>query len=67
MAFPLWASAKQLDPFNGFEIGEFFRWNDDIYVKSDIDRAINLSQDGRSDHFDFTEQVEDIQVEIKIL
>lgn len=67
MAFPLWASSKQLDPFNGFEVGEFFRFNDDIFVKSDMDTAINLSQDGIPTEFSSTEQVEDVQVEIKIL
>lgn len=67
MGFAKLTSSKEFNSFNSFEIGEFFRWNGDIYIKSDASHAINLSREGVPTEFDFPERVEDVQIELKVL
>ena len=67
MAFAKLAYSKQFKPFGSFQIGEFFQWRGNIYIKINPDHAINLSQEGKLMDFGFNEQVEDVQIELKIL
>lgn len=67
MAFAKLASSKQFKSFGNFKIGEFFQWCGDIYIKINPNHAISLLQEGKSMDFGFEAQVEDVQIELKIL
>ena len=67
MAFAKIASSKQFKSFGSFQIGEFFQWRGNIYIKINTNHAISLLQEGKLMDFGFAEQVEDVQIELKIL
>ena len=67
MAFAKLAYSKQFKPFGSFQIGEFFQWRGNIYIKINPNHAIILSQEWKLIYFFFTEHVEDVQIELKTL
>lgn len=54
--------------FCEFSVGEFFRFYDSVYVKSDYDSAVCVVNNGSKDicKFPLDEKCEDIVVELKI-
>lgn len=67
MAFAKLTSSKQFKSFGSFQIGEFFQWRGNIYIKINFNHAISLLQEGKLMDFGLAEQVEDIQIELKVL
>lgn len=67
MSFAKLAYSKQLKPFGSFQIGEFFQWRGNIYIKINSNHAVSLSQEGKLMDFGFAEQVEDAEIELKVL
>ena len=67
MAFAKLVYSKQFKSFGSFQIGEFFQWRGNIYIKIKPNHAVSLSQEGKLMDFGFAEQVEDVQIELRIL
>lgn len=67
MSFAKLASLKQFKSFGSFQIGEFFQWRGNIYIKINSDHAISLLQEGKLADFSFAAPVEDVQIELKVL
>lgn len=54
--------------FDWFEVGEFFRFNNQIWVKYSEHGAVNISSnDDENQHFDSDAMCENIEVELKVL
>lgn len=71
MGFAKIAPANNIYDFKDFKIGEFFRYNEDIWIKTSDMLAVNISRtnDKNFKNASFGEryQCENIDVELKVL
>lgn len=71
MSFAKIAPANNIHAFKDFKIGEFFRYKEDIWIKTSDMVAINISRSNDKNYknasFGECYSCEDVQVEVKIL
>ena len=71
MGFAKIAPASNIHDYKDFKVGEFFRYKEDIWVKTSDMIAINISRSNDKNYknasFGERYQCEDIQVKLKIL
>ena len=68
MSFAKFASVGDIHDFRWFEVGEFFRFNGDIWVKYNDHAAVNISDsDEENQEFLSDAECENIEVELKVL
>jgi hypothetical protein len=68
MSFAKIVPTNNAHPFEWFEVGEFFRFEGDIWVKYNSHGAVNISR-GIEENQDFDSDVscENVDVELKVL
>lgn len=68
MGFAKIAPVDNIHDFSWFGVGEFFRFDGDIWVKYDDRAAVNISNDnGENQEFLSDTECENIEVELKVL
>ena len=68
MGFAKFAPVGNIHDFSWFEVGEFFRFNGDIWVKYNDHAAISIS-DSNEENQEFLSdaECENVEVELKVL
>lgn len=67
MSFARLTSTKEFIAFGLLKIGEFFQYSGRVYIKISANNAINLLKQGEVDYFESGQQVEDVEIELKVL
>lgn len=67
MSFARLTSTKEFIAFGLLKIGEFFQYSGRVYIKISANNAINLLKQGEVDYFGSGQQVEDAEIELKVL
>ena len=67
MGFAKLASSKVFLPFGTFKLGEFFQYGGRVYIKISANNAIDLLKGEETTYFDFAQEVEDAEIELKVL
>ena len=68
MGFAKIAPIDSIHDFSWFGVGEFFRYDGDIWVKYDDRAAVNISNNnGENQEFLSDTECENIEVELKVL
>ena len=69
MGFAKIAPVGNIHDFSWFEVGEFFRFNGDIWVKYNDHAAVNITNNDDDIELEFfsNAECENIEVELKIL
>ena len=67
MSFARLTSTKEFIAFGLLKIGEFFQYSGRVYIKISANNAINLLKQGEVDYFESSQQVEDAEIELKVL
>ena len=68
MSFAKFAPVGNVHDFGWFEVGEFFRFNGDIWVKYNAPAAVNISNSNEENQeFLSDAECENIEVELKVL
>lgn len=67
MGFARLTSTKEFIAFGLLKIGEFFQYSGRVYIKISANNAINLLKQGEVDYFESGQQVEDAEIELKVL
>ena len=67
MSFAKLVSSKVFLPFGTFKLGEFFQYEGRVYIKISANDAIDLLKGEKTTYFDSDQEVEDAEIELKIL
>lgn len=67
MSFAKLTSTKNFIAFGLLEVGEFFQYSSRVYIKISANNAINLLKQGEVDYFESSQQVENAEIELKLL
>ena len=67
MSFAKLVSSKVFLPFGTFKLGEFFQYEGRVYIKISANDAINLLKGEKTTYFDSEQEVEDAEIELKVL
>ncbi len=67
MSFAKLISSKVFLPFGTFKLGEFFQYEGRVYIKISANDAIDLLKGEKTTYFDSDQEVEDAEIELKIL
>lgn len=67
MGFAKLTSSKLFLPFGTFKLGEFFQYGGRIYIKISANNAIDLLKGEETAYFEFDQEVEDAEIELKVL
>ena len=67
MSYAKLASSKVFLPFGTFKLGEFFQYEGRVYIKISANNAIDLLKGEEVTYFESGQQVEDTEIELKVL
>ena len=67
MGFAKLVSSKVFLPFGTFKLGEFFQYEGRVYIKISANDAIDLLKGEKTTYFDSEQEVEDAEIELKVL
>ena len=67
MSFAKLISSKVFLPFGTFKLGEFFQYEGRVYIKISANDAIDLLKGEKTTYFDSEQEVEDAEIELKVL
>lgn len=67
MSFAKLTSTKDFIAFGLLEVGEFFQYSSRAYIKISANNAINLLKQGEVDYFESGQEVENAEIELKLL
>lgn len=67
MSFARLTSTKEFVAFGPLKIGEFFQYSGRVYIKISANNAINLLKQGEVDYFESGQEVENAEIELKLL
>lgn len=67
MSFAKLISSKVFLPFGTFKLGEFFQYEGRVYIKISANDAIDLLKGEKTTYFDSDQEVEDTEIELKVL
>ena len=67
MSYAKLASSKVFLPFGTFKLGEFFQYEGRVYIKISANNAIDLLKGEEATYFESGQQVEDTEIELKVL
>ena len=67
MSYAKLVSSKVFLPFGTFKLGEFFQYEGRVYIKISANDAIDLLKGERTTYFDSDQEVEDAEIELKVL
>lgn len=67
MSFAKLVSSKVFLPFGTFKLGEFFQYEGRVYIKISANDAIDLLKGEKTTYFDSDQEVEDAEIELKVL
>ena len=67
MSYAKLASSKVFLPFSTFKLGEFFQYEGRVYIKISVNNAIDLLKGEETTYFESDQQVEDAEIELKVL
>lgn len=67
MSFAKLVSSKVFLPFGTFKLGEFFQYEGRVYIKISANDAIDLLKGEKTTYFDSEQEVEDAEIELKVL
>lgn len=67
MSFAKLVSSKVFLPFGTFKLGEFFQHEGRVYIKISANDAIDLLKGEKTTYFDSDQEVEDAEIELKVL
>lgn len=67
MSFAKLVSSKVFLPFGTFKLGEFFQYEGRVYIKISANDAIDLLKGEKTTYFDYDQEVEDAEIELKVL
>lgn len=67
MGFAKLISSKVFLPFGTFKLGEFFQYEGRVYIKISANDAIDLLKGEKTTYFDSDQEVEDVEIELKVL
>ena len=67
MSYAKLASSKVFLPFGTFKLGEFFQYEGRVYIKISANNAIDLLKGEETIYFESGQQVEDVEIELKVL
>ena len=67
MSFAKLTSSKLFLPFGTFKLGEFFQYGGRIYIKISANNAIDLLKGEETTYFEFDQEVEYAEIELKVL
>ena len=67
MGFAKLVSSKVFLPFGTFKLGEFFQYEGKVYIKISANDAIDLLKGEKTTYFDSEQEVEDAEIELKVL
>ena len=67
MSFAKLISSKVFLPFGTFKLGEFFQYEGKVYIKISANDAIDLLKGEKTTYFDSDQEVEDAEIELKVL
>lgn len=67
MSFAKLVSSKVFLPFGTFKLGEFFQYEGRVYIKISVNDAIDLLKGEKTTYFDSDQEVEDAEIELKVL
>lgn len=67
MSFAKLASSKISLPFGAFKLGEFFQYGGRVYIKISANHAIDLLKGEETAYFESGQEVEDAEIELKVL
>lgn len=67
MSFAKLVSSKVFLPFGTFKLGEFFQYEGKVYIKISANDAIDLLKGEKTTYFDSDQEVEDAEIELKVL
>lgn len=67
MSFAKLVSSKVFLPFGTFKLGEFFQYEGRVYIKISANDAIDLLKGEKTIYFDSDQEVEDAEIELKVL
>lgn len=67
MSFAKLISSKVFLPFGTFKLGEFFQYEGRVYIKISANNAIDLLKGEKTTYFDSDQEVEDAEIELKVL
>lgn len=67
MSFAKLVSSKVFLPFGNFKLGEFFQYEGRVYIKISANDAIDLLKGEKTTYFDSDQEVEDAEIELKVL
>ena len=67
MGFSKLVSSKVFLPFGTFKLGEFFQYEGRVYIKISANDAIDLLKGEKTTYFDSDQEVEDAEIELKVL
>lgn len=67
MGFAKLVSSKVFLPFGTFKLGEFFQYEGKVYIKISVNDAIDLLKGEKTTYFDSDQEVEDAEIELKVL
>jgi hypothetical protein len=67
MSFAKLISSKVFLPFGTFKLGEFFQYEGRVYIKISANDVIDLLKGEKTTYFDSDQEVEDTEIELKVL
>ena len=67
MSFAKLVSSKVFLPFGTFKLGEFFQYEGRVYIKISANDAIDPLKGEKTTYFDSDQEVEDAEIELKVL
>lgn len=67
MGFAKLVSSKVFLPFGTFKLGEFFQYEGKVYIKISVNDAIDLLKGEKTTYFDSDQEVEDAEIQLKVL
>lgn len=67
MSFAKLVSSKVFLPFGTFKLGEFFQYEGRVYIKISANDAIDILKGEKTTYFDSDQEVEDAEIELKVL
>ena len=67
MSFAKLVSSKVFLPFGTFKLGEFFQYEGRVYIKISANNAIDLLKGEETTYSESGQQVEDAEIELKVL
>ena len=67
MSFAKLVSSKVFLPFGTFKLGEFFQYEGRVYIKVSANDAIDILKGEKTTYFDSDQEVEDAEIELKVL